>query len=1010
MLHGSSYAREYPGWTMTNFNNENGLPQNSIVHIQMDDDGYLWLTTQAGIVRYDGQRFRLFDNSNSPFQLNRYRKLGKDDNGRIYCVDDALNTSFYSSRTGFSKPATITSIVPATDGGLIDLNRIDMGKLAPLTNRVTHSPYPDADFFSYHAIDKRKGFIVWGYSIAGYVSNGKVRRTDSLEVDVRVFQPIGCIGDKLCYISRSGDFVLLDSNGVRTYQKIPLAGPWNKLKSYVPPVAFFRNQHQMLVNLDGNIYEARLSDNKLQFHHIIEIKDVSRINCIRYYPDQGLLVIGSNTKGLYLFKKQQLVSVGKNYWQNGNTFYALAPYGRNHVIAPSGVLPNGPRVPGTSEAINRYSILRDRNGHYWYGSEYTLLQADDRFQVLKRVPLLPEGLECIQEDDQGTIWLSQGQRDFGWVQGDSFRLYKLDSLEGKGPRTIINFIPAGDQTFWLVGYHLCMWLDVKHHRQRIYHEFDNTELRSAYIDKKRNLWLGSYGQGYFLLQNGRFLKMPEDRGHALSIVHCFLEDDKGFIWMTTNNGLFQCAVNDLYRYADGKTEQVYLHYYGKESGLKTSEFNGGCTPSGLKLDNGSFAFPSMDGVVLFHPDSIKPVIPVSKLFIEQVLLDGAPVATTGLSKISPSFKRLELTVSSPYFGNPNNLNIEYNIHGLDEHWYPLGENSRIVLNQLKYGHYKLRLRKEAGFGTGNYVTKELSLFVEPFFYQTWWFLIVVVAGIVLLILLIIRLRYKYLIRQRDRLEAEVKDRTSALVYHNKLMEKLTVMIAHDLKSPLYFLSKITGHLRRNVQQENLAEIDRASAEIKNTADHVYQFIEGFNLWASSFTEGFTIHKTSFALEQLLQELNLFFKEMLEANGNRLLIISPVAYLLHTDRELLKVILRNIIDNANKHTQDCTISISAQAGPGRYIAITVADTGQGMSKPVLQRLQDRIAQAATAAGIERNSRLGFQMIIDFTMRLGAKLELRSEIGKGTAVTLLDLEGQLNETSPSGGLAEQIVGTG
>jgi len=990
---------------MTNFNNENGLPQNSVIHVQMDDDGYLWLTTQAGIVRYDGQRFRLFNNTNSGLKRNRFIMLGKDNGGRIYCTDDHANISFYHTRTGFSRPIAMRDVVPTADGGLLALNQFDIRPFAPLLNRFSFKHEMYSFLFKYFGTGSGKGFMVMNYGFAGYVSSGKVRRLDTLNWHIGTHLAMAGIGDKLCYIDKSREFVLIDSNGVRTRQKIPFAVPWDKLQLYISAVAFFRHGDQLLINVDGDIYEVVLTGGKLEFLPLIGAKDIPFINCIRYYREQGLLVIGSNTSGLFLFKKQRMVSVGKNK-SNPNAFYALALYGKDQVIATTGVLPNSPPVPGTSDALDRYSMVRDHNGHYWYSNQKRIQEADSRFRVLKKISLA-EWLVCIQEDEQGVIWLSSGERTFGRIQTDTFQRYPLEGIAGK---SIECFIPAGSQTFWVVGKGLCLWLDVKHRRQRIYHEFDHVELRSVYTDKQGNLWLGSYGQGYYLLRNRRFLKMPEDRAHALSIVHCFLEDNKGFIWMTTNNGLFQCAVNDLYRYADGKTEQVYLHYYGKESGLKTSEFNGGCSPSGLKLDNGSFAFPSMDGVVLFHPDSIKPVLPVSKLFIEQVLLDGAPVATTGLSKISPSFKRLELTVSSPYFGNPNNLNVEYNIGGLDDRWYPLGENSRIVLNRLKYGHYKLRLRKEAGFGAGNYITREIPIIVMPFFYQTWWFLTFVVTGIVLLILLIIRLRYKYLIRQRDRLEAEVKDRTSALVYHNKLMEKLTVMIAHDLKSPLYFLSKITGHLRRNVQQENLSEIDRASAEIKNTADHVYQFIEGFNLWASSFTEGFTLHKTSFALEKLLQELSLFFKEMLEANGNRLLIVSPVAYLLHTDRELLKVILRNIIDNANKHTQDCTISISVQARSGRHIAIIVADTGQGMSKPVLQRLQDRIAQASTAAGIERNSRLGFQMIIDFTMRLGAKLELRSEIGKGTAVTLLDLEGQLNETSPSGGLAEQVVGAG
>jgi signal transduction histidine kinase len=390
------------------------------------------------------------------------------------------------------------------------------------------------------------------------------------------------------------------------------------------------------------------------------------------------------------------------------------------------------------------------------------------------------------------------------------------------------------------------------------------------------------------------------------------------------------------------------------------------------------------------------------------LLDGKPANRPQLLQISPSFKRLELIISSPYFGHPNNLNIQYNVDGLDDRWYPLGENNRIVLNKLNYGRYKLRIRKEAGFGTGNYVTEELPLLVMPFFYQTWWFYIVLVACIILLIWTTIRMRYRYLVHQRNRLEAEVKDRTRELAYHSRLMEKLTVMIAHDLKSPLYFLSKVTGHLRHNVQQENLLGIDRTSSEIKNTADQVYQFIEEFNLWASSFTEGFKVNKTSFPLDGLVQELGLFFREMLDSNRNRLLVNAPAHYLLETDRELLKVILRNVIDNANKHSHDCDISISVSEEADGHIVITIADTGEGMSGPILSRIQDRIAQASTAAGIERNSRLGYQMIIDFANRLDAKLEVQSERGSGTSVTLR-IQGEVMGTNRSADLAQQIIST-
>lgn len=1001
----SLYAREQEDWTLTNFNNENGLPQNSVKFVEMDKDGYLWMVTESGIVRYDGKSFRLFDNSNSLLTRNRYSWLGKNSDGNIYCIDDKGNIAYYNNKSRFSKPVDLRYLVPATTAGIIDLDRPELEKLAPFTG--TYRPRLSRNYF-YHATGRNKGFMVMTSGdtvVSGYISGGRVRRVDTLkDFHLHIYRAFADIDGKLCYISQNRDIVLIDSNGVRSHQKIPVAVPWNKLRMNALPVSFFRQEHQLLLDVDGDIYEVGFTGERLVLHLIVHATDIPDIYCVRHYPEQGLLAIGSTSRGLFLFKKKQLAFVGKNNKEAGS-FYALAPYSDNHILTSSGIFPGYRPVPGISEAVGRHSILHDRHGHYWYSTGAELWNTDDKFRVLKKVPLTRR-LMCLQEDDQGTVWMSGEACELGRIQRDTIQFYKLDSTKGK---SIYSFIPAGDQTFWVVGTGLFLWLDVKHHRQRIYHEFDSIELRTVYRDKQGSLWLGSYGQGYFLFRNGRFTKMPEDERHYLKIVHCFLEDRKGFIWMTTNNGLFQCAVNDLYRYATGKTEEVYHYYYGKESGMNVSEFNGGCTPSGLQLDNGQFAFPSVNGVVLFYPDSTRPLLPTEKVFIDQVLLDGVPVQESDLSKIPPSFKRLELTVSSPYFGTQNNLNIEYNIDGLDDHWYPLGDNNRIVLNQLKYGHYTIRLRKEAGFGTGNYVTAGLPLVVMPFFYQTWWFRIAVSIGVLLLILLFIRLRYKYLIHQRNRLEAEVKDRTHALVYHNKLLEKLTVMIAHDLKSPLHFLSKVTGHLRSNVQQEDLRGIDRTSNEIKHTADQAYQFIEAFNLWVSSFNEGFAINNATFLLDDLLQELQLFFKEMMIANGNRLLIVTPAHYTLHTDRELLKVVLRNILDNANKHARPCDIRISVHAETEQQIAITIADTGAGMARPVLKRIQGRIAQASTAAGIERNSRMGYQMIIDFVTHLTAKLDVQSEPGKGTTVTLR-IRGKASDTSPSRDLAKQVVSAG
>ena len=82
-----------------------------------------------------------------------------------------------------------------------------MGKLTPHTKKFSGQPWEDAIAFSYHSTVRGKGFIVWDGTISGYVSNGKVRRIDSLDCYPNMVQPIGSVGHKLCYISQNRDIV-----------------------------------------------------------------------------------------------------------------------------------------------------------------------------------------------------------------------------------------------------------------------------------------------------------------------------------------------------------------------------------------------------------------------------------------------------------------------------------------------------------------------------------------------------------------------------------------------------------------------------------------------------------------------------------------------------------------------------------------------------------------------------------------------------------------------------------
>ena len=102
---------------------------------------------------------------------------------------------------------------------------------------------------------------------------------------------------------------------------------------------------------------------------------------------------------------------------------------------------------------------------------------------------------------------------------------------------------------------------------------------------------------------------------------------------------------------------MYYQYYDKKSGFNTNEFNGGCNSCGITLENNEFAFPSIEGIVHFNPENIRPLLPINDIYFNEVEVDGKNASLAdNCIHLNYDFERVVFTISSPYYGNPKNLN------------------------------------------------------------------------------------------------------------------------------------------------------------------------------------------------------------------------------------------------------------------------------------------------------------------------------------------------------------------
>ncbi|MBA3705386.1 MAG: HAMP domain-containing histidine kinase [Bacteroidetes bacterium] len=219
---------------------------------------------------------------------------------------------------------------------------------------------------------------------------------------------------------------------------------------------------------------------------------------------------------------------------------------------------------------------------------------------------------------------------------------------------------------------------------------------------------------------------------------------------------------------------------------------------------------------------------------------------------------------------------------------------------------------------------------------------------------------------------------------NQQKDKLTMILTHDLKSPLRFMAKISDFIFKNMGRVPEEKIKSSSLDLKNSSQTILAFMEEFTTWYQTQKENYRIKPQWLNLKELYSEMHDFYADILKMNNNKLLIELDKDLLIVSDKELLKIILRNLIDNANKNSNDGQIIISAIQNEN-FIFLTVKDTGNGMNEDQIKNLLR--SNSDQRSSLEIQEQLGFVIINDFLLKLGGKIEsITSEISKGTKIII------------------------
>ncbi len=214
-------------------------------------------------------------------------------------------------------------------------------------------------------------------------------------------------------------------------------------------------------------------------------------------------------------------------------------------------------------------------------------------------------------------------------------------------------------------------------------------------------------------------------------------------------------------------------------------------------------------------------------------------------------------------------------------------------------------------------------------------------------------------------------------------EKLISILAHDLKTPLRFMTTVSTYLHHNINLLDHKTLEQLTAELSASAKNTYSFADELLTWLSIQQQNFTLMISEVHMENLLNELQLFFQDIAKAQQTEIKIDLSDPVFIETDKRLLKIILRNILDNAIKNTNQGEVVISAGLLNSEVIELCIRDTGKGMTKEQLAILD---LENTYGFQFEIKSKLGFQIIKNLSTMLDIKLEIKSEVNIGTTFIL------------------------
>jgi ligand-binding sensor domain-containing protein/signal transduction histidine kinase len=741
---------------------EHGLPDNRVYAITQTQDGYLWVGTSAGLARFDGAQFVVFNRANTPDMGNEAcLKIMQDGTGALWVGTEGgvllqrrATGAFRLYQTEKGPDSRQLRLLTAGREG-VWAQSVDGVLLYHLaSDRVLGAYVVDAGRSPgiTDAHETARGRLWIGRSDgAGWL--------DPVSGNWRPGTPPVPGTPPLAHaaVLQAGDYVdLAGSWPLGPGQLYRFAnGAWtlcatNLIHNESRPLFLTQDREGNLWMPQAGVGLARFSSSGVALLRV-PFEEAEYVLCLQQDRD-GALWFGTENAGLHRLQPRRIQTLttadglaGDNpecaLEAKDGTFWIGTDKGLSHFTGDA--CTNFREHDGLARPIVR-ALAQDRNGIIWIGTLGGLnFLEGGRLKEFHIPGDWVEGkIRALLVGRDGALWVGT-VRGLHRVQGE--QRWKGTTAEGLGANEVLALLEDRDGSIWVGtaggGVNRLNWFPPRHvpgetpdPRVAILSLNTANGLSSNFVrcllqDNDGVLWIGTDRGLNRYSPNGRFAVLDTRHGLPDNQVTELVEDGAGSLWVGFDRGVYRASLRALNEAAAGRLSKVPVVPYDTADGLPSPEVSGKLSqPAAGRTRDGRIWFATARGMAFFDPKSLPDGTNPPAVIIEQVRANGNVVLDNGPQAVAPALhlppggaRILEVDFTAATFTEPELTHFKYRLDGLDTDWIDAGHGRKAYYANLHPGAYRFRVIAANKHQVWNQAGASFAFDLAPFFYQRRWF-------------------------------------------------------------------------------------------------------------------------------------------------------------------------------------------------------------------------------------------------------------------------------------------------